>query len=78
MHTAKKIYESDAQGVVHVDVPIGRSRRRVEVLVVWEDAGEPGDLDHDGPSMAEMVGLLEGVDLERPPQGAYEKREPIP
>lgn len=78
MHTAKKIYESDAQGVVHVDVPIGRSRRRVEVLVVWEDAGEPADLDQNGPSMAEMVGLLEGVDLERPPQGAYEKRDPIP
>ncbi len=78
MHTAKKIYESDAQGVVHVDVPIGRSRRRVEVLVVWEDAGEPGDLDQDGAGMAEMVGLLEGVDLERPPQGAYEKRDPIP
>lgn len=52
MHTAKKIYESDAQGVVHVEVPVGRSRRRVEVLVVWEDAGEPHDLDQDAPSMA--------------------------
>ncbi len=34
VNTAKKIYESDDQGVVHVDVPIGRSRQRVEVLVV--------------------------------------------
>jgi len=77
MNTAKKIYESDDQGVVHVDVPIGRSRQRVEVLVVWEDAGEPNDLDHDGPTMADLVGVLQDVDLERPPQGAYEKRDSI-
>lgn len=78
MNTAKKIYVSDAEGVVHVDVPVGRSRQRVEVLVVWQDAGEASDLDLDGSSMAEMVGLLEGVDLGRPPQGAYEKRDPLP
>lgn len=34
MKTAKKIYESDDQGVVHVDVPVGRPGQRVEVLVV--------------------------------------------
>lgn len=77
MNTAKKIYESDDQGVVHVDVPIGRSRQRVEVLVVWEDVAEPEDLDRDGPSMADLVGVLQDVDLERPPQGAYETRDPL-
>lgn len=77
MNTAKKVYESDDQGVVHVDVPIGRSRQRVEVLVVWEDVGEPADADRDGPSMADFVGALEGVDIERPPQGALEKRDPL-
>jgi len=32
MKTAKKIYESDDRGVVYVDVPVGRSAQRVEVL----------------------------------------------
>ena len=77
MNTAKKIYESDDQGVVHVDVPIGRSRQRVEVLVVWEEVGELKDVDGDGPGMADLVGLLQDVDIQRPPQGAYEKRDPI-
>jgi len=43
MNTAKKICESDAQGVVHVDVSVGRPGQRVEVLVVWSDAAEPAD-----------------------------------
>jgi hypothetical protein len=75
--TAKKNYESDDQGVVHVDVPVGRSGRRVEVLVVRTDAGELGDSDGDESGMADLVGLLKGVDPERPPQGEYEKRDPI-
>lgn len=43
MNTAKKVYESDEQGVVHVDVPVGRPGQRVEVVVVWSDAAEPND-----------------------------------
>jgi hypothetical protein len=77
MKTAKEIYESDDQGVVHVDVPVGRSGQRVEALVVWTDAGEPSDSNGDEPGMADLVGLLKGIDLERPPQGEYEKRDPI-
>jgi len=77
MNTSKRICESDDQDVVHVDVPIGRSRQRVEVLVLWEDVGEPNDADRDGPGMADLVGLLQDVDIERPPQGEYEKRDPI-
>jgi hypothetical protein len=77
MNTAKRVCESDEQGVVHVDVSIGRSRQRVEVLVVWEDLDESSDVDRDGPSMAELVGLLQEGDLTRLPQGAYEKRDPL-
>ena len=68
MKTAKKIYESDDQGVVHVDVPVGRSGQRVEVLVVWDDVGEANDRDER--RMDDLVGLLKDVDLERPPQKA--------
>ena len=77
MNTATKVYESDDQGVVHVDVPIGRPGQRVEVLVVWEDVGESDGLDQEGSGMAALVGLLEHVDLERPAQGEYEHRDPI-
>ncbi len=84
MNTAKKIYESDDQGIVHVDVHVDRPGQRVEVLVVWEDVGGPfqreqslpDDID-DGPSMADLVGLLQDVDLERPAQGEYERRDPL-
>ena len=83
MNTAKRIYESDQQGVVHVDVPVGGPGRRVEVLVVWEDvdpASSGGASEEEGgehPSMCDLVGLLTGVDLERPPQGEYETRDPL-
>ena len=77
MNTAKKIYESDEHGVVHVDVTVGRPGQRVEVLVVWNDVGEPRDLGAEDAEMAELVGLLEHGDLERPQQGEYEKRHPI-
>lgn len=78
MNTAKKICESDEQGVVHVEVPIGRPGQRVEVVVVWEDVGEAaaGTVD-DETGMADLVGLIEPGDLERQPQGEYERRDPI-
>lgn len=77
MNTAKKVYESDDQGVVHVDVPIGRPGQRVEVLVVWEAVAEADAVDREESGMADLVGLLEGIDLERPAQGEYENRDPI-
>ena len=77
MNTAKKVYESDEQGVVHVDVAVGRPGQRVEVLVVWNDVAEPSDAEAEQWSMADLVGLLEDGDLERQPQGEYEKRDPI-
>ena len=77
MNTAKKIYESDEQGVVHVDVPVGRPGQRVEVLVVWNDVEEPSDAAVEQAGMADLVGLLEDGDLERFPQGEHETRDPI-
>jgi hypothetical protein len=82
MHTAKKIYESDESGVVHVDIPIGRAGRRVEVVVVWSDVNNDVDADvdtdADSEAMAALVGLLEDGDLARPPQGEFEERDSLP
>lgn len=77
MHTATKVYESDEQGIVHVDVPVGRPGQRVEVLVVWNDLVDSSDAGAEQAGMADLVGLLEVGDLERFPQGEYEKRDPI-
>ncbi len=77
MNSAKKIYESDEQGVVHVDVSVGRPGQRVEVLVVWNDVGDPTDAADEQAGMADLVGLLEEGDLERLPQSEYERRHPI-
>lgn len=70
MNTAKVICESDEQGIVRIDVPVGRSRTRVEVLVVWQDLAEPDidhpDIDQEEPAMADLVGLLQDVDLAPP------------
>src|SRR5450432_1947841 len=46
MKTAKKIYESDDRGVVYVDVPVGRSAQRVEVLIVWTALPPDDDVVH--------------------------------
>lgn len=80
MNTAKKICQSDDAGIVHVDVSIGSPGRRVEVLVVWQDAAELDAADgagRDDPTMASFVGVLAGVELERPPQGEPEKRDSL-
>lgn len=77
MNTAKKICESDERGVVRVDVAVGRPGQRVEVLVVWNDVSEPSDTGGEQGGMADLVGLLDDGDLERFPQGEFEKRHSI-
>lgn len=52
-----------------MDVLVGCSRQRVEVLVVWEEVADAGAAHPEEPTMAELVGLLQDGDLERPPQG---------
>ena len=77
VNTAKKVYESDDHGVVHVDVPVGRPGQRVEVLVVWAELDDSDKRDEDPAGMADLVGLLDGSDLERPEQPQYEQRDSI-
>ena len=73
MNTAKKICESDEQGVVRVDVPIGRPGQRVEVLVVWDDVVAV-TADHGDVSMKQVVGLQKEGDLARPPEEENARR----
>lgn len=75
MNTARKIYEADDEGVVHVQLPTGKPGRRVEVLVVWEDSEQ--ETTSANEDISDLVGLLRDVPLERPPQGEYEKRDEL-
>jgi hypothetical protein len=81
MNTVRKIYVSDEHGTIHMDVPVGLSRRRVEVVVVWHEVGEA-----DGPEgrgwppgwFDATAGAIHDPTFVRPAQGDYENREELP
>jgi hypothetical protein len=75
MNTAKKVYESDAGGVVHVDVPVGKPGQRIEVLVVWHELAEPAV--EAGEDWSDLYGLLRDDPLSRPDQGQLEVRDEL-
>lgn len=60
MNTAKKTCKADANGVIHVDLPVGTPGGEVELLLVWNEPEEPSEQE---ASLNDLVGLLEGVDL---------------
>lgn len=72
MNTAKKTCKADANGVIHVDLSVGKPGGEVELLLVWNEPEEAGG---QGDSLGDLVGLLEGIPLERPSQGLPEKRD---
>lgn len=71
MNTAKTVDESDDEGVVHVDVPVGGPGRRVEVVVTWQDVDGPAAVD-GGEDWSDLFGILEDIPLERGPQRSAE------
>lgn len=77
MNTAKKVYESDADGLIHVDVPVGGPGRRVEVLVVWEDVADTTVERESSDDWSDLFGMLKDSPIERAPQGDYELRLPV-
>ncbi len=40
MNTIRKLCESDHDGTVHVDLPVGAPHRQVEVVLVWQEVSE--------------------------------------
>lgn len=77
MNTAKKIYESDADGIVHVDVPVNRPGQRVEVTVVWAEVEAAQPEMHPSEDWSDLYGILKDDPIERGPQGEYETRLPL-
>ncbi|XYH95743.1 hypothetical protein ACMHYB_49445 [Sorangium sp. So ce1128] len=81
MNTVRKLYESDEQGTVHVDLPIGAPHRRVEVVLVWQEIdgvrAPPEALENKRAEIEALAGALADDPIERPAQPLLETRLPI-
>jgi hypothetical protein len=81
MNTVRKLYESDEQGTVHVDLPIGAPHRRVEVVLVWQEVDgvrtPPEVLENKRAEIEALAGALADDPIERPAQPLLETRLPI-
>lgn len=81
MNTVRKIYESDDEGTVRVQLTSVGPHRRVEVIIVWQEVDErPVLLDPQAKKRQELealAGALADDPIERPEQGVFERREPV-
>jgi hypothetical protein len=78
MNTVRKLYESDDQGTVHVDVPIGVPRRQVEVVVVWQEVEVARQArERKRAELEALAGALADDPIVRPEQMPLETRLPV-
>jgi hypothetical protein len=81
MNTVRKLYESDQEGTVHVELPVGAPHRRVEVVLVWQEVSEalPADeaRQQKRAELEALAGALADDPIVRPPQPALEVRLPV-
>jgi hypothetical protein len=80
MNTVRKICESDERGTAHVDVPVGLPRRRVEIVIVWQDVDSVDAPETRGWPLGwfeSTAGAIEDPSFVRHPQGEYEEREAL-
>jgi hypothetical protein len=81
MNTVRKLYESDQEGTVHVDLPVGAPHRRVEVVLVWQELSEalPADeaRQQKRAELEALAGALANDPIVRPPQPALEVSLPV-
>jgi hypothetical protein len=77
MRTIQVHGKTGADGVLHLSIPVGTPEMEFEVVVVAQPA-LPEETDSDWPPgfFEETAGAWQG-ELERAPQGEYEKREEL-
>jgi hypothetical protein len=76
MHTLRLRQRTRADGVLHLDVPVGVADTDCEVVIVVQ----PRMRDREGwlPGFFESLAQgWQGEPLVRPPQGECERREPL-
>lgn len=81
MNTVRQLYESDQEGTVHVDLPVGAPHRRVEVVLVWQEVSEVLPTDQarlrKRAELEALAGALADDPLVRPEQAPLEVRLPV-
>ena len=81
MNTVRQLYESDQEGTVHVDLPIGAPHRWVEVVLVWQEVSEPLPVDQarlrKRAELEALAGALADDPLARPEQAPLDMRLPV-
>jgi hypothetical protein len=76
MNTLRKIVESDDNGTVHLDVLGAAPRRKVELVVTWQELEAAS---HSWPEdwIDSTYGSIDDPTFVRPAQGELEEREPL-
>jgi hypothetical protein len=71
--------QADADGVLHLNVPLGPDSAGRQVRVTVEPVGPPAVMTPERwrAGILATAGGWVG-EFERPPQGEYEEREPLP
>ncbi|MCG6134815.1 MAG: hypothetical protein MET45_09135 [Nostoc sp. LLA-1] len=83
MHSIKLKKRVGADGVLHLDIPVGITDKEVEIMVIYQPLET--SLQQKTPEQSgwipgffeEVIGGWVGEPLERPEQGDYENREQL-
>jgi hypothetical protein len=76
MNTVRKILESDDTGTVHLEVLGATPRRKVEIVVTWQELeATPQGWPEDW--IDSTCGSIDDPTFVRPVQGEFERREPL-
>ncbi|MBD2415661.1 hypothetical protein FACHB389_31175 [Nostoc calcicola FACHB-389] len=83
MHSIKLKKRVGADGVLHLDIPLGITDKEVEIMVIYQPLETPTQLKTPEQRgwmpgfFEEVIGGWVGEPLERPEQGDYEIREQL-
>ena len=83
MHSIKLKKRVGADGVLHLDIPVGITDKEVEIMVIYQALETPTQLKTPEKRgwipgfFEEVIGGWVGEPLERPEQGEYEIREQL-
>lgn len=83
MYSIKLKKRIGADGVLHLDIPVGITDKEVEIMVIYQPLETPTQLKTPEQRgwmpgfFEEVIGGWVGEPLERPSQGEYEVREQL-
>lgn len=72
MHSIKLTKRVGADGVLHLDIPVGITDKEVEIMVIYQPLKTPQERGWMPGFFEEVIGGWVGEPLERAEQGEYE------